>query len=148
MTCAPSQGRTRRADLDPVLRLGWAVLRIKRRVIGWDDDTDLCTIGTVPNRLRITDKIVLETIRDVCGIYGRKNRIRTRRNRKQITSIFDQEQQWPSNLSRHKITIESELRVSWRLRQVRVHLPPGLPPVRPSWNDPFGPVQIGWLARL
>lgn len=67
-----TQGRTKRADLDPVLRLGWAVLRIRRRVIGWDDDTDLCTIGTTPNRLRITDKLVLETIREVCRIYGGK----------------------------------------------------------------------------
>jgi hypothetical protein len=67
-----TQGRTNSTELDPVVRLGWAVLRIKRRVIGWDDDTDLCTIGEAPNRLRITDQIVLETIRDVCRIYGGK----------------------------------------------------------------------------
>ena len=40
--------------------------------VGLADDTDLCTIGTKPNRLKITDKIVLETIRSVCELYGGK----------------------------------------------------------------------------
>lgn len=67
-----TQGRTWKTNLDPVTQLGWAVLRIKGRVEGWDKNTDLCTIGTVPNRLRITNQIILETIRDLCRMHGGK----------------------------------------------------------------------------
>lgn len=68
-----TQGITGDKILDPVIRLGYAVLRIKRRVKDWDPDTQLCTIGEVANRLRITEEIALQTIRDVCRIYGGKS---------------------------------------------------------------------------
>lgn len=65
-----TQGRTGNKILDPVSRLGYAVLRIKRRVKDWSGDTELCTIGRESNVLRITEEIALETVRSICRIYG------------------------------------------------------------------------------
>jgi hypothetical protein len=65
-----TQGKTGKKELDPVNRIGWAVLRIKRRVTDWNGDTEICTVGTVSNRLRITDQIALETVRHICQMYG------------------------------------------------------------------------------
>ena len=65
-----TQGRTGRRDLDPVIRLAWAVLRIKRRVTDWGATTEMCTIGTRSNQLRISDEVSLELIRSICRIYG------------------------------------------------------------------------------
>ena len=68
-----TQGRTGDPVFDPVLRLASAVRRIKRNVSDWKRDTDICTIGKRANVLRLTDKIVLETIRSVCRIGGGKD---------------------------------------------------------------------------
>ena len=65
-----TQGRTNDPVLDPVLRLARAVLRIKRKVEDWNGDTELCTIGRKSNETRISDKLVLETLRMVCRIHG------------------------------------------------------------------------------
>lgn len=67
-----TQGRTGKRELDPVTRIGWAILRLKRRVNDWGHNTELCTIGEVSNRLRITDTIALEIVRDVCRLRGGK----------------------------------------------------------------------------
>ena len=67
-----TQGRTGRRELDPVIRLAWAVLRIKRRVRDWSDETDLCTVGEKSNALRITSNYSLEILREVCKLQGGK----------------------------------------------------------------------------
>ena len=66
-----TQGRGQRHPiLDPVTRLGSAIVRLKNRVEGWDENTDLCTIGRQPNLLRLTDEMTLATLRSVCRLYG------------------------------------------------------------------------------
>lgn len=65
-----TQGRTNDALLDPVLSMARAVLRVKRKVDNWNRETELCTVGRKSNELRVTEKVVLQTLRMVCRIYG------------------------------------------------------------------------------
>ena len=67
-----TQGRTGDPVLDPVQRLASVILRLKRKMTTVRQETELCNVGLVDGKERLTARVVLQTLKFVCGNYGGK----------------------------------------------------------------------------
>ena len=67
-----TQGRTGDEILDPVVRLGSAVLRLKRKMAVAQPTTELCNVGREDGVERLSARIILQSLKFVCNNYGGK----------------------------------------------------------------------------